>query len=656
MLTTIALCFVLGASPIERAVRIEVPGHDAVYTLARTAGLAVTDAREDCVFAFADDRAIERVRRLGYCVTVLAQDYQQLAADLVDYHSYAQVCSVTTAQALAHPDICRLETLGLSAGSRPIPAMKVTLHPQVESDRPCVRLVGAHHGNEKISTEVTLAFMQHLIDGYATSSQVRALVNSREFWVIPVFNPDGHVSNSRYNGAGADLNRDYGYEWEVYSSPFRQPETRALMRHGLAQFPTLEYAYHSTASYVNYAWDHTPVDPPDSNWIVALSQRYADSTYGSNLTRLVPINGYNWYEVHGSCQDYTLGALGGLAWTIETQQPGSNRVRIDSICTANRRALLDMSTLAGWGIRGMVYDSATGRPLFARVEFTNPRRWNTYANPTTGGFGKMLAPGVYTVRISSNGYHPRTFADVVVPDTGAAVLDVPMTMPTQEPPNFAQLISTVRRTDDNHVLPGVPPDALGEPDGRAYRIGPGNVEFLLDPAVPCRNRPGEDITVHATGTYSVHVASDPFGPWTSLGSGTNTQSFDLGVAGLDSARYLRVTESSSCLLDAVAYVGSARAGAVEQEPLAALPGFRTLPNPVRVGRVTIEPAGQAAEMFSAQISVSVYDAAGRVVQRSAPHVPRSGVVLDLRGLSPGVYVLRLSAGRATATQKLIISR
>ncbi len=635
-----------GALPTQRAIRIEVPNHDAVYTLARAAGLTVTDALSDRIYAYADDAAIERVRRLGYRVTILADDYRRLSADLADYHTYAQICSIMHAQALAHPGICQLETLGLSAGGRTIPAMKVTLNPAFPAIRPVVRLVGAHHGNEKVSTEVVLSFMQHLIDNYGSDNQVRTLLADREFWIVPILNPDGHVSNSRYNAAGVDLNRDYGYEWEVYSAPFRQPETRAMMRHGLAYFPTLEFAYHSTASYVNYLWDHTPIDPPDSAWIIALSQRYADSTYGSSLTQLRPINGYNWYEVHGSCQDYTFGALGGMAWTIETQQPSSNRARIDSICTANRRALLEMSTLAGWGIRGTVYDSATREPLFARIEFTNPVRWNVYSRAGTGGFGKMLPPGTYTLKVRSNGYDTKILAGVVVPDTGAAVLDVPMSRPVQEPVNFAQLISTVRRTDDNHVLPGVPSDALGEPDSRAYRIGPGNVEFLLDPAVPCQNRPGDDITVYASGAYSVHVANDPFGPWTSLGSGSGTQGFDIGAVGLDSIRYLRVTEQADCFLDAVGYVGSVRTGAVEQEHGWSVSRLTILPNPCRGRAVVRMPFAS----HSAPSVLQVYDAAGRTTE-SRTMCSQSDSELSLPA---GVYLVKLTTAGGSMTQKLVV--
>ncbi|MBM3315568.1 hypothetical protein FJY71_06995, partial [candidate division WOR-3 bacterium] len=470
-----------------RVVRIDVSHHDAVYVLARQLGLDVADARADHIIAYADDAMIARVRQSGYAVSVLVEDYTvQTPEELQTYHSYTQVCSTLHATALLHPSICRLETLGTSYGGRPIPGLQVTQNPGVEHDRPCVRLIGTHHGNEKISTELTLAFLLYLCENYGSNAQVRALVDSREFWGIPILNPDGHVSNSRGNGSGRDLNRDYGWEWETYSTPFSQPESRAAMWHGYAHVPVVEYDYHSTASYVNYLWDNTPHDPPDSAFLMALSRRYADSTYGSNTTRLVRINGYDWYEVHGSCQDWVFGAAGGLATTIETQQP-SARPRVDSICVANRRALLDMATMAGWGVRGRAYDSTTGEPLFCRVEFATPRRWHTYTNDS-GGFCKMLPAGTYSLRVTSNGYGPVVFNNVVVPDTGAVVLDVPMSRPLVEPLNYAPQVITLKRTDDNHLQTSTGMDALGEPDSRLYRVGPGSIEFRLD--VPACNRAG----------------------------------------------------------------------------------------------------------------------------------------------------------------------
>jgi len=42
-----------------------------------------------------------------------------------------------------------------------------------------------------------------------------------------------------------------------------------------------------------------------------------------------------------SCQDAGLACFGNVAYTIETKQP-TPQARIDSICVANRRALLGM--------------------------------------------------------------------------------------------------------------------------------------------------------------------------------------------------------------------------------------------------------------------------------------------------------------------------
>jgi N-acetylneuraminic acid mutarotase len=82
--------------------------------------------------------------------------------------------------------------------------------------------------------------------------------------------------------------------------------------------------------------------------------------------------------------------------------------------------------------------------------------------------------------------------------------------------------------------------------------------------------------------------------------------------------------------------------------------FTVTPNPLRAGFATLTASGQAAQWSSGPVVVGIHDASGRVVQRSALRVPRSGVVLDLRGLAPGVYAIRLTAGGVTTTQKFVL--
>jgi hypothetical protein len=649
-----------GASP-ERIVRIEVPNHDAVYALQHRVRLAIIDAQAKAVLAYADDDKIQELRNLGYPVTVLVEDYQTLTAPLGTYATYAEVCSTMNVLAGQYPAITKLETLGISLAGRAILIMKVTANPAQETNKPRIRLNGPHHGNEKIATEITLSLLEYLCERYDTNALVHSLVDSRESWIDPIFNVDGHVANRRTNNNGVDLNRDYGYEWDPSETPgpFSQVETQAMRAHAEKHVLNLEYSYHSTAAYVNYLWDNHPADPPDSGYIISLSQRYADSTYGSG-TQLQEINGYDWYEVHGSCQDNTFGNYGGLAWTIETDLP-SNRAAVDNICNANRRALLDMIHLADWGVSGLVHDSLTGAPLFARVEFVNPSRWITYTQPEVGDFHEMLPPGTYSVRVTANGYLPMTFTGVVVPDTGAVALDAALVRPGYEIENCAQKTVMVRRYDDSHTLRSWTIQALGRPDSVYYDVGPSPsfVVFDVDPFVPVRNQVGNDITVYATGSYVLYAANNWEGPWFSLGNGSGTTSFDLAGASLDSARYLKIAGTSSARIDAISYLG-APLTVVETPDLARLlTRFSVSPNPAaRQAKIEL---GLGAPVSG---DIRVMDITGRVFRTIAQGTAlgrRAQLTWDLRddagrNVPDGVYFCAVSTGSGSASRKIVVER
>jgi len=665
MLTTlIGILLTLGSpAQVEHVVRIDIPNHDAVYALQRQTDLAIIDARANSVTAYADDDKVQELRRLGYQVTILVQDYQALTAPLGTYATYAEVCSTMTFLAQQYPTITKLETLGISVGGRAILIMKVTSNPTQEADKPRIRLNGPHHGNEKIATEITLAFLKYLCERYDTNAEAQTLVNTREIWIDPIFNVDGHAysqTGRRTNDNGVDLNRDYGYEWDNEGSspsPFSQVETQAMRMHSERHAINLEYSYHSNAAYVNYLWDNHPAQTPDSSWIQPVSQRYADSTYGSG-TQLDTINGYGWYEVSGSCQDNTYGNYGGIAWTIETALP-ANRPAVDNICNANRRALLDMIRLAGWGISGLVYDSVSGAPLFAQVAFTNPYRWTIHTQPEVGDFHKSLPPGTYELKVTANGYLSKTISGVVVPETGAVSLDVPLAQPAEEIPNSVQKSVIVYRVDPSYVYSDWVTRALGEPDGSYYTVGPSSsyVVFDVDPFQPVRNRVGNDITVYATGSYVLSAANNWQGPWSSLGSGTGNATFDLNSVELDSARYLKVLASSVTTIDAITYLGQGLTGAETPDARRLVTGFRVSPNPVR-HQAIIELAVErplAAE-------VSVLDISGRTVRTLVSGLTRTGrVTWNLRddqgrAVPDGVYFCSARTSYGAVSRKIVVER
>ena len=105
----------------------------------------------------ATDDELARLSALGYSPRVALNDYQAwVDSVLLAYRTYAQVCSTMAALAGGYPTICRLETLGFSVQNRAILMMRVTDNPQVEEAEPEFRIVGPHHGDEKIASEVTL--------------------------------------------------------------------------------------------------------------------------------------------------------------------------------------------------------------------------------------------------------------------------------------------------------------------------------------------------------------------------------------------------------------------------------------------------------------------------------------------------------------------
>jgi hypothetical protein len=669
----------------KRMAVVPLPTHAAVYNLPR--GLEIHGVTDSTVSIVATDDELARLGTLGYSPRITLDDYQAwVDSVLLAYRTYAQVCSIMTALADSYPLICRLDTLGFSVQNRAILMMRVTDNPQTEEAEPEFRVVGPHHGNEKIASEIALSFLQYVLASYDTSTAVRNMLDSTELWVIPILNVDGHVANNRTNANGIDLNRDYGYRWSGQgnsTSPFSQQETRLVRQHGIDNNIAIEFEYHSTAAYVNYLWDNHPADPPDSSFILALAVEYMDSTYGSSTTQLDTINGYRWYEVDGSCQDASFGLFGSLAYTIETDLP-TPQAKIDSICVANRRALLGIIRACRLGVNGVVRDSLTGSPLFARISVDSPLRWDCYSDPALGDFHKPLPAGTYTLTAHAQGFLPKTATGVIVPAGGTASADFDL-VPDTSGNVYVEEMVWLNHGDPNKVMPTTSIFSLGAADGRAFSLGRrgdvclsagrGDMTEMSDisdrvPSPTVRlsgwihNVPGNDVTVFDSDSvadgYWLHAANDWYGPWTSLGHANGTNSFDIGSAGLDSARYLRIvcdsTGSSSdpkagLDLDAVVYrLSPAGIGSSSSllPPHSSLP--MVFPSPTsRLLYIAVPPASGRLEII---------DISGRAVEcYSTGGSPRLYAVdIKAAGLRPGVYLARLETAAGTSQHKFVFAR
>ncbi len=130
--------------------------------------------------------------------------------------STAQTTGETAAKRAA---VVEKRVLGHTRNGRPIKAWRLG-----EPGAPKYVVISTMHGNERQTKRIVTA----LRDG----RRIRGI----DLWVVPVYNPDGFARNTRKNGRGVDLNRNYPQDWadldgsyESGPKPASEPETRAMM-------------------------------------------------------------------------------------------------------------------------------------------------------------------------------------------------------------------------------------------------------------------------------------------------------------------------------------------------------------------------------------------------------------------------------------------
>lgn len=133
------------------------------------------------------------------------------------------------------------------------------------------------HGDEPASTEAILGLIDRLAEGGDAS--LRAALTHTTFYFVPMANPDGAAANTRKNGVGADLNRDWG--------PFQQPETRALAEAVRRIAPALVIDAHNWDGDDEY--DADCLEVPRAS-VTPLEQ--AEHTLQQNAVRVLAQSGY----------------------------------------------------------------------------------------------------------------------------------------------------------------------------------------------------------------------------------------------------------------------------------------------------------------------------------------------------------------------------
>jgi hypothetical protein len=198
---------------------------------------------------------------------------------------------------------------------------------------------------------------------------------------------------------------------------------------------------------------------------------------------------------------------------------------------------------SGYGIKGMVTDALTGDPVPALIWVDD--FYPAYNDPVIGDYHKYLTEGTYNVTVTANGYEPQTQNNVNVSDEDVTTVNFAL-----QPGggSYAWRVSLCAIPDNNHDDEGLTPASLGEPDGIRYSLGKDGV-IVLDMFSDVLDGPGYELKVYEGDSdaegFTCFAGPSMDGPWTYLGAGTGTTSFDFSEAALLQARYVRIVDDGN---------------------------------------------------------------------------------------------------------------
>jgi hypothetical protein len=491
----------------------------------------------------------EELVREGFDIEIIVPDVRAAAMRFdAAFHTYAQLRDTWAIIAQNHSSICRLDTIGHSYNGNLILAMKISDNVDAMEGEPRICFDFSMHGNENNGCEIAHYALIQIVEGYGVDPDITRWVNEREIWLVPMDNPDGLISRQRYNGHGVDCNRNYGVAWGFGSSggsgPFSEPETQCYYFLG-EEHPMAEWSqYHSGATTAMWCWGYTTKAAMDSMVIAYEMSRYGQicEYQPGQISRIL-------YLVSGGSTDWYQGTRGALGYAVEVCDGQPSPVgEIDTINHKNWSAMKEQIERVMWGISGRVLDSVSGQPVRARVT-VNPPNWFTYTD-SMGYYHKYVHDGTHSVTFEANGYRTRTVSGVVVPADTFAVADVSLAPDSTEPACAFKVITTYMNESPINSNPTFPSYALGHADGSRYSIGnDGYASFDMGAKTPIVNGSGSDFNVIEGDTNpeacSVFVSNDWNGPWHYVGFGTGTQGYDLTVAGMGTARFVRIVDDGN---------------------------------------------------------------------------------------------------------------
>ena len=402
------------------------------------------------VICYANQRQYDNLIKQGYRPTLMTPPSMQeeryamwdgsnrAAYDWDQYPTYEAYEAMMQQFATDHPDRCTYIELGTLSSGRKLMVCRIN---NGETDGKVKFLyTSTMHGDEVTG----MMLMLRLIDELCTSNDARImnLVNNLDIFISPCTNPDGtyHGGNStvygatRYNGNNVDLNRHYP-DFDKGPHPdgasHYEDETQWLMDLAQEYLFTMSANYHGGAEVMNYPWDtYQPIHPDDAWWQM-VCREYADlahqqsSSYMTDLNNGIT-NGYAWYTISGSRQDYMNYYAQCREVTIECSGSKTpNASQMPTFWNYNYNSMLAYMEQSLNGITGTVTDATTGQPIVATVTISGHDHHGSSVTShlPMGDYHRVIKGGTYEVTYTANGYYPQTYT-ITVADGESVTQDV----------------------------------------------------------------------------------------------------------------------------------------------------------------------------------------------------------------------------------------
>ncbi|MEO0091115.1 MAG: M14 family zinc carboxypeptidase [candidate division WOR-3 bacterium] len=325
---------------------------------------------------------------------IIIEDLEVQKAEILSraqYHSLDSVNLLLRSYTNTAPQICALESLGLSYENRQIYGVKISDNVNIsEPQEPGVFFCGLHHAREWATVEMCLFIIDSIIRAYRTVPEIQNLVNNHEIWVFPVINPDGYYydyplrrswrkNRQPFGGSiGTDLNRNYigacnGDRFGLWGaltsgaqsshSPSSEtfmgqygassPEISAVVNFFRTHNINASLSFHSYSELVLWPWGYQNIPTPDNalyqrvgTTMANMIQKLSGGTYTPQQSPLL-------YPVSSGCDDWIYGwnkYLNGVPCLAFTNEIGTafyqSLTDVDQIVRQNFKAVVFLTNFS----------------------------------------------------------------------------------------------------------------------------------------------------------------------------------------------------------------------------------------------------------------------------------------------------------------------